>query len=99
MDATTAKVTARKRNISQRRIAVLCYETHIFGAELNVPHGSYNDPTICNESNLTAISVKLQDDEIVCADSSESHRFIVGKTFAYFDPPYRSLTETASFTS
>jgi len=74
------------------------YRVNSHGA-FNVPQGSYKNPTICDESNLTAVSEKLQGVEIVCADFRESRSFIDGKTFAYFDPPYRPLTETASFTS
>jgi DNA adenine methylase len=65
----------------------------------NVPMGSYKNPTICDESNLTAVAKRLQGVEIVCGDYRESMKFIDNKTFAYFDPPYRPLTETASFTA
>lgn len=65
----------------------------------NVPIGSYKNPLICDEDNLRAISKKLQNVTIVCGDYKESENFIDEKTFVYFDPPYRPLTETASFTS
>jgi DNA adenine methylase len=65
----------------------------------NVPMGSYKNPTICDESNLIAISECLQNVDIVCGDYRESQSFIDKRTFAYFDPPYRPLSETASFTS
>jgi DNA adenine methylase len=65
----------------------------------NVPMGRYKNPTICDEGNLTAVAKRLQGVEIVCGDYRESGKFIDKKTFAYFDPPYRPLTETASFTS
>jgi DNA adenine methylase len=65
----------------------------------NVPMGSYKNPTICDESNFTAVSERLQNVEIVCGDYKESKSFIDKKTFAYFDPPYRPLSYTASFTS
>jgi DNA adenine methylase len=65
----------------------------------NVPMGSYKNPSVCDEGNLTAVAKRLQDVEIVCGDYRESRKFIDKKTFAYFDPPYRPLTETASFTS
>jgi DNA adenine methylase len=74
------------------------YRVNSHGA-FNVPQGSYKNPTICDESNLTAVSEKLQGVEAVCADFRESRNFIDGKTFVYFDPPYRPLTATASFTS
>jgi len=74
------------------------YRVNSHGA-FNVPQGSYKNPTICDERNLLAVSEKLQGVNIVCADYRESRGFIDGNTFAYFDPPYRPLTATASFTS
>ena len=65
----------------------------------NVPMGVYKNPLICNEENLKKVSKKLQNVEIVCADYKESEKFIDDKTFVYFDPPYRPLSRTASFTS
>lgn len=65
----------------------------------NVPMGSYKSPLICDEKNLRAVSEKLQSVTVVCADYKESVNFIDEKTFVYFDPPYRPLTNTASFTS
>jgi DNA adenine methylase len=74
------------------------YRVNSHGA-FNVPQGSYKNPTICDEANLQAMSKILQDVTIVCADYKESRIFIDNNTFAYFDPPYRPLTTTASFTS
>jgi DNA adenine methylase len=65
----------------------------------NVPQGNYKNPTICDEQNLLAVSEALRNVTIVCADYKDSRRFIGENTFAYFDPPYRPLTATASFTS
>lgn len=65
----------------------------------NVPMGSYKNPLICDEKNLRAISKKLQNVNIACVDYKESMSFIDEKTFVYFDPPYRPLTDTANFTS
>jgi DNA adenine methylase len=36
---------------------------------------------------------------IVCGDYRESADFIDENTFVYFDPPYRPITDTASFTA
>ncbi|MDR2598770.1 MAG: Dam family site-specific DNA-(adenine-N6)-methyltransferase [Oscillospiraceae bacterium] len=74
------------------------YRVNSHGA-FNVPQGVYKNPTICNEKNLLAVSEKLYGVKIVCADYSESRYFIDNKTFVYFDPPYRPITITASFTS
>ncbi len=65
----------------------------------NVPMGSYKNPLICDEKNLSAVSDKLQNVRIVCGDYRNSAEFIDEHTFVYFDPPYRPLTETASFTA
>lgn len=65
----------------------------------NVPMGSYKKPMICDEKNLRAVSNKLQRVTIVCGDYRESSDFIDKNTFVYFDPPYRPITDTASFTA
>lgn len=65
----------------------------------NVPVGAYKNPMICDENNLRAISQKLQKVNIVCGDYRLSKDFIDEHTFVYFDPPYRPLTDTASFTA
>ncbi len=65
----------------------------------NVPMGSYKNPTICDEKNLRAVSDKLQKVKIVCGDYRESAYFIDENTFVYLDPPYRPITNTASFTA
>ena len=65
----------------------------------NVPMGAYKNPLICDEKNLRAVSEKLQNVKIVCGDYRDSADFIDENTFVYFDPPYRPLTETASFTA
>lgn len=65
----------------------------------NVPMGSYKNPSICDQKNLYAVSKKLKNITIVCEDYSESLQFIDNRTFVYFDPPYRPLTETAKFTA
>lgn len=65
----------------------------------NVPMGSYKNPMICDEDNLRAVSDKLQKVTIVCGDYRKSVDFIDDKTFVYFDPPYRPITDTASFTA
>ena len=67
--------------------------------QFNVPIGSYKNPLICDAENLHAVSEKLKNVEIVCDDYSRAADFIDERTFVYFDPPYRPLTETAKFTS
>ncbi|MDR0861790.1 MAG: DNA adenine methylase [Oscillospiraceae bacterium] len=74
------------------------YRVNAKGA-FNVPQGSYRNPTICDADNLRAVSEKLQGVTIVCGDYALSRGFIDEHTFAYFDPPYRPLTATSSFTA
>lgn len=65
----------------------------------NVPFNHAKNPAILDEENLKEFSIKLQNVTIHCGDYKESELFIDKKTFAYFDPPYRPLTQTAAFTS
>ncbi len=67
--------------------------------QFNVPMGAYKNPLICDEENLRAVSKKLKAVTIVRGDYKKSSDFIDENTFVYFDPPYRPLTETASFTA
>ena len=65
----------------------------------NTPSGVYKNPLICDKKNIEAVSHYLQKVKIVCGDYRESIDFIDENTFVYFDPPYRPLTVTASFTA
>jgi len=67
--------------------------------EFNVPFGDYKNPTICDEVNLRNASEVLQKAQIVCGDFTDSKQYINNESFVYFDPPYRPLSPTASFTS
>tara|TARA_Y100001970_G_C13570264_1_gene525839 strand:+ start:92 stop:550 length:459 start_codon:yes stop_codon:yes gene_type:complete len=65
----------------------------------NVPFGDHKNPRICYEENLKAVSELLQNTNIRRGDFTESRNFIDSNTFVYFDPPYRPLNKTSSFTS
>ena len=67
--------------------------------EFNVPHGKYANPRICDAENLQACSKVLQKVEILCGDFAETGRYAGPNTLFYFDPPYKPITETSSFTS
>lgn len=67
--------------------------------EFNVPFGRYKNPTICNEDNLYAVSELLQKAEIFCGDFAQCLEHVDDESFVYFDPPYRPISKTASFTS
>lgn len=65
----------------------------------NVPMGDYKNPKICDEENLINVSNKLGNVEVIYGDYRKSYDFIDENTFVYFDPPYRPLNQTSSFTS
>lgn len=67
--------------------------------EFNVPFGKYPNPSILDERNIRAASQVLQNAEIRIAAYNQSYSEITENTFAYFDPPYRPLNKTASFTA
>lgn len=65
----------------------------------NVPMGRYKNPKICNEINIFAVSEALQRVEILCGDYEQTLEQANTKSFFYFDPPYKPLSETSSFNS
>lgn len=65
--------------------------------KFNVPFGKYKNPLICDSENLILISKLLQNVEIRFGDYSICEEYIEGKTFIYFDPPYRPLIKNSSF--
>ena len=65
----------------------------------NVPIGSYKNPSILNEENLLNVSKSIQDVKFHHAQYSHILHFLGKKTFVYFDPPYRPLTTSSSFTA
>ena len=67
--------------------------------QFNVPHGRYANPKICDEDTIMADSELLQRVEITCGDFADSVRYAGAETIYYFDPPYKPLSKTSSFTS
>jgi DNA adenine methylase len=65
----------------------------------NVPFGRYANPKICDEENINAVSYFLQKVTILHGDFENTLDHCSGKSFFYFDPPYRPLSQTASFNS
>lgn len=65
----------------------------------NVSFGKYDNPTILDETLIRMDSEILQKVEILCGDFSQVETQISGYAFIYFDPPYRPISSTASFTS
>lgn len=67
--------------------------------EFNVPFGKYAKPLICDPATIRRDSELLQRVEILNGDFEDTFQYCHGNTFFYFDPPYRPLTATSSFTS
>ncbi len=67
--------------------------------QFNVPMGAYKNPTVCNGENLRNLHKALQRVLIVCGDYENANDFIDKDTLVYFDPPYRPLSQSSSFTS
>jgi len=69
-----------------------------FQGDFNVPFGRYKNPKILNADLLRVDSQILQNTIIHLGDFTDSYSKISKKSFVYFDPPYRPLNETSSFT-
>ena len=66
----------------------------------NSPQGKYKNPKILDESNLLNVSKLLEIATIKKADFKEVKNDIYNQSsFVYFDPPYRPISKTSSFTS
>lgn len=63
----------------------------------NVPIGSYKKPMICDADNIIAVSEVLQRVEILQGDFEQTLNYATQNTLFYFDPPYKPLSNTASF--
>jgi DNA adenine methylase len=66
--------------------------------EFNVPFGRYKNPRLVDPDNLRAVARLLQGVRLEYGDFELVEQFVDGHTFVYFDPPYRPLSRTASFT-
>ncbi|MBU0558833.1 MAG: Dam family site-specific DNA-(adenine-N6)-methyltransferase [Bacteroidetes bacterium] len=67
--------------------------------EFNVPFGRYKNPGILDQENLVSASRVLQIAEIFLTDFENIKNKINDYFFIYFDPPYRPISLTSSFTS
>ena len=66
----------------------------------NVPFGKAKNPLICDEETIMMDSRLLQKVEILNGDFEGVEKCVErAGAFFYFDPPYRPLTQTASFTA
>lgn len=69
------------------------------GNEYNVPFGRYENPRICDARTIRACSRLLQKVKILNGDFSEILKYADRYSFYYFDPPYKPVSQTSSFTS
>lgn len=67
--------------------------------EFNVPFGKYKKVNFYDKENILYISALLQKAELYICDFEEIIHYDVNNAFIYFDPPYRPISQTASFTS
>jgi DNA adenine methylase len=65
----------------------------------NVPFGKYKNPNFVFADNIRAVSNLLQKTTITHASYDYYENIIDNNAFVYFDPPYRPLTKTSSFTT
>lgn len=67
--------------------------------EFNTPFGNYKNPKILDRSNLKIVSNLLQRVQIEICDFIEIKKLVTDSSFVYYDPPYRPISKTSSFTS
>ena len=67
--------------------------------DFNVPHGRYANPPIRDKENLRAVSRALKGVTIGCGSYEICREWATPDSFIYFDPPYRPLPNTPSFTA
>jgi DNA adenine methylase len=74
------------------------YRTNRSG-DFNVPFGRYKNPKICDKDNLKAVSIALKNTLLLSGNYTLAEQYIKNKCFIYFDPPYRPISKSSSFTS
>jgi DNA adenine methylase len=65
----------------------------------NVPFGRYTNPVLFEEQNLLSVSALLQNTRLHVGSFEGCEPWVDERTFVYFDPPYRPISPTSSFTS
>jgi DNA adenine methylase len=66
--------------------------------KFNVPAGRYKNPKILDKENINNVSKLLKNTEILYDSYKDIRINENDKAFIYFDPPYRPLSTTSSFT-
>ncbi len=67
--------------------------------QFNTPYGKYKQPTLAIAENLYAASRALEKVYIRQGDFEWVLQQADNQTFVYFDPPYRPVSKTATFTA
>lgn len=65
----------------------------------NAPFGRYENPKICDEANLRAVSGRLMSAALICGSFLDVEKQVEEGDFVYLDPPYIPLSPTSSFTA
>ena len=65
----------------------------------NVPQGRYKNPKILFRDKIMRASDLLQKATILQGDFSDAENYVSERTFIYYDPPYRPVSKTSSFTA
>ena len=65
----------------------------------NVPFGRYRHPVVFEEQNILRVSQLLQCATLHVGGFASCAAWVDARTFVYFDPPYRPISATSSFTS
>ena len=65
----------------------------------NAPFGRYVNPKIFEEQNILRVAELLQRATLHVGSFESCEPFVRDDAFVYFDPPYRPISRTASFTS
>jgi DNA adenine methylase len=66
--------------------------------QFNVPFGRYENPKICDATNLHAVSTALAKVDITCNHFEAVLERARKGDFIYLDPPYQPISATANFT-
>jgi DNA adenine methylase len=74
------------------------YRTNSRG-EFNAPIGRYVQPRILDATNFRLVCEVLKKTEILCGDFANVSQHVDADSFVYFDPPYRPISKTSSFSS
>lgn len=67
--------------------------------KFNVPFGRYTNPTFCDEVNLRECSEAIRGKIVSCCSFENALSSAKRGDFAYLDPPYIPVSETANFTA